>query len=304
MNWCAKVLTALNQKVNNNIINIEAGFGPTGLPHIGTLCEIVRTQIIKNKLSEEGYDVNFLLISDDLDPFRKIPKNVPNQESLTAYIGKPINSVPDPFGMQKSFSAMAEYKLMALAEKYNITCKLIRSSESYLAGEYNESILKFLRHYEEINQACASSTGYLRQRTYSIFMPFSPLTGKVLEHIKVINTNLDKGEITFIIPSDEVVNKPGYDYAVPLSNLYKDEMLDTAQTVSVLNGYCKLQWKADWAMRQMARNIHFEMHGEDLRASAIISNRIADIVNYPPPSVLSVWTIPRSSGEKNIKIQR
>lgn len=283
MNWYGRVLSALNNKFENNTINIEGGFGPTGLPHIGTLCEIVRTQIIKQELCRNGYKVNYFLVSDDLDTFRKIPDNVPKKDQLIPYIGKPVSSVPDPYGLESSFSEMAENRLMNLARKYDIDCKLIRNSECYRNGEYNQSILKFLTHYEEINRLCSLSTGHLRRRTYSIFMPFSPLTGKVLEHIKITGINIDKGEITYIIPADEVVNKPGYNYGVTLSDLYDGEILDKPQTVSVLNGACKLQWKADWAMRQMARNIHFEMHGEDLRTSAILSTKIAEILNYTAP---------------------
>lgn len=143
--------------------------------------------------------------------------------------------------------------------------------------------LLFLSNYHRLNEICGQSTGSVRQRTYNIFMPFSSKTGAVLEHIKVTQINVDSGTITYIIPSNEVVNKPGFEYAIPLSELYKDEILDTEITVSVLDGMCKLQWKADWAMRQMMRNIQFEMHGEDLRSSANVAQKIAHAIGYTPP---------------------
>ncbi|ELP8106917.1 TPA: aldehyde dehydrogenase family protein [Vibrio vulnificus] len=283
MSWLKKTVTMIKQRCNDNIINIEAGFGPTGLPHIGTLCEILRTDLVKRQLEADGYQVNFVLISDDLDPFRKIPLNIPNRDALKKHLGKPICQVPDPFNQHISFSAMAETRLMELAKKHNINCSLIRSSDAYKSGAYNNAIITFLSNYHRLNEICGQSTGSVRQRTYNIFMPFSSKTGAVLEHIKVTQINVDSGTITYIIPSNEVVNKPGFEYAIPLSELYKDEILDTEITVSVLDGMCKLQWKADWAMRQMMRNIQFEMHGEDLRSSANVAQKIAHAIGYTPP---------------------
>lgn len=282
MKWCNRVLPAITQGKVNEPINIEAGFGPTGIPHIGTLCEILRTHLVKETLINHGYQVNYLLISDDMDPFRKIPDNIPGGEKLLPYLGKPVCQVPDPFNHYSSFSAMAESRLMNLAGAYGIECQLIRSSEAYRSGFYNHGILKFLQHYHAINELCSLSTGALRQRTYSIFMPVSLNTGKILEHIKISEIDVIGGKMTYYIPSGEVVNKPGLEYAVSLAELYKDEVLDKEVTVSVLNGACKLQWKADWAMRQFVHRINFEMHGEDLRVSASIAKRIAELLGYPP----------------------
>ncbi|EGR1116198.1 aldehyde dehydrogenase family protein [Vibrio cholerae] len=283
MSWCKRISASLIEKNKHEIMTIESGFGPTGIPHIGTLCEILRTNLVKEELISRGYNVEFILVSDDLDPFRKIPMNIPNRDLLIPHLGKSVCQVPDPFGYTNSFSSMAENHLMKLAHDYGINCKLIRSSEAYKSGAYNNAIIHFLSNYHKINEICSQTTGALRQRTYSIFMPFSQRTGTVLEHIKVTKTDIDNGEITYFIPSTEVVNKPGFEYAVPLSELYRDEILDEEITISVLNGKCKLQWKADWAMRHMARNIRFEMHGEDLRKSAETANEIAKVLSYTPP---------------------
>uniref|UniRef100_UPI0036DF968A aldehyde dehydrogenase family protein n=1 Tax=Photorhabdus sp. RM322S TaxID=3342825 RepID=UPI0036DF968A len=299
MKWFLKeALYIHNTKANDEVINIGAGFGPTGLPHIGTLCEIIRINFVKTELEKLGRKVNFFLVSDDLDPFRKVPANVPLQEELKLYLGKPINQVPDPYGEFNSFSAMAENKLIQLAERYNINCTLIRNSLAYSKGDYNKQLTELIKNYDKINTICMNSTGPLRQRTYSIVMPISPITGNVIEHIKVTNVDWNKGEMTYFIPSSEVINKPGYEYAVELSELYKSEVLDEEQTISVLNGNCKLQWKADWAMRLLSRSIDFEMHGEDLSDSAKVAKEIAEALNAPIPRLYRYGLFLDANGKK------
>ncbi|PQQ38405.1 hypothetical protein C6H68_07215 [Photorhabdus luminescens] len=148
MKWYVKEALAINQAIPyEEPINIEAGFGPTGLPHIGTLCEILRANLIKTELEKAGRTVNFYLISDDLDPFRKVPLNIPNAEQLTPYLGQPISKVPDPFGNFPSFSEMAEYQLMKLATEYEIECQLVRNSLAYQNGDYNDEIKLFLQNF-------------------------------------------------------------------------------------------------------------------------------------------------------------
>ncbi|MEX0447121.1 aldehyde dehydrogenase family protein [Xenorhabdus sp. SGI246] len=129
-------------------------------------------------------------------------------------------------------------------------------------------------------------------------MPISEKTGKVLEHIKITNINPDKGEISYYIPSDEIVNKPGYEYGIELQEFYQGEILDQEQTVSVLNGKAKLQWKADWSMRLLCRNIHFEMHGEDLIDSATVSRQIFELLHKPIPTLYKYGLFLDSSGKK------
>ncbi|MBV7261696.1 aldehyde dehydrogenase family protein [Photobacterium sp. WH24] len=276
------------QKIHSNVpsdkeINISAGFGPTGLPHIGTLCEIIRTNFLKKSLEKLGRKVHFHLISDDLDPFRKIPLNLPNQGLLKEFLGKSINQVPDPFQMKNSFSEMVEDKLVEHINRYNIDCNLVQNSISYQSGEYNAEILNFLHNYEVVNNICKESVGPLRNRTYSIFMPISPTSGRVIEHINLIDIDSDTGEITYIIPADEIINKPGSEYGIELKDFYSTEILNEPITTSVLDGNCKLQWKADWAMRLLARDIRFEMHGEDLTSSANIAIKIATSLEREAP---------------------
>ncbi|PHM50485.1 aldehyde dehydrogenase family protein [Xenorhabdus miraniensis] len=290
-------------KINNSIpygkqINMSAGFGPTGLPHIGTLCEIIRTNLIKNELNRLGREVNFYLISDDLDSFRKIPSNVPNPEKLKPYLGLPVNKVPDPFGIYSSFSEMAESRLFELAKEYNVDCNIVKNSQAYKNGDYNSLIKLFLENFSSINKICKESTGFLRQRTYNIIMPISEKTGKVLEHIIITNIDINNGEITYYIPSNEIVNKPGHEYGVELQELYQEEVLDKEQTVSVFNGKAKLQWKADWSMRLLYRNIHFEMYGEDLTDSASVARQIFATLHKPAPRLYRYGLFLDASGKK------
>ncbi|PHM58902.1 aldehyde dehydrogenase family protein [Xenorhabdus sp. KK7.4] len=299
MKWYVTESLEINNKVTpEKEINIGAGFGPTGIPHIGTLCEIIRTGLVKEELTNLGRKNNFFLISDDLDPFRKIPSNVPNPEKLKDYLGLPVNKVPDPFGVFSSFSEMAETRLLELAKEYGIDCNIIKNSLAYKNGDYNDSIKLFLKNFTTINQICKESTGFLRQRTYNIIMPISEITGKVLEHIIITNVDPDNGEISYYIPSDEIVNKPGYEYGVELQELYQGEIFDQEQTISVLNGKSKLQWKADWSMRLLHRNIHFEMHGEDLIDSATVVRQIFSALNRSSPRLYKYGLFLDSSGKK------
>ncbi|MBI6548088.1 aldehyde dehydrogenase family protein [Xenorhabdus lircayensis] len=299
MKWYTKEALDINSSIpDGEQINIGAGFGPTGIPHIGTLCEIIRTNLVKKELTRLGRKVNFYLISDDLDPFRKIPSNIPNPERLNKYLGLPVNQVPDPFGIYPSFSEMAENRLLELAKEYDITCTLVRNSLAYKNGDYNDSIKLFLQNFSSINKICKDSTGLLRQRTYNIIMPISEITEKVLEHIIITDINSENGEITYYIPSDEIVNKPGHEYGVELRELYQGEILDQEQTISVLNGKAKLQWKADWSMRLLYRNIHFEMHGEDLIVSASVARQISVALQKPIPHLYKYGLFLDASGKK------
>ncbi|MDX7999732.1 aldehyde dehydrogenase family protein [Xenorhabdus sp. Reich] len=299
MKWYTKQALEINKSIpDGEPINISAGFGPTGIPHIGTLCEIIRTSLVQKELIRLGRKVNFYLISDDLDPFRKIPSNIPSPDKLKSYLGLPINKTPDPFGIYSSFSEMAESRLLKLTKEYNVDCKLVRNSLCYKNGEYNNSIKLFLNNFSTINKICKESTGFLRQRTYNIIMPISELSGKILEHIVITDINADKGEITYYIPSDEIVNKPGYEYGVELRELYQGEILDQKQTISVFNGKAKLQWKADWSMRLLYRNIHFEMHGEDLIDSATVAGQIFTTLNKPTPRLYKYGLFLDASGKK------
>ncbi len=299
MKWYMKEALEINNAIPyGEEINISAGFGPTGIPHIGTLCEIIRTNLVKNELIRLGRTVNFYLISDDLDPFRKIPSNIPNPEKLNKYLGLPINKVPDPFGIYPSFSEMAENRLFKLAKEYNVNFNIIKNSIAYKKGDYNTTIKLFLHNFPIINRICKESTGFLRQRTYNIIMPISEITGKILEHIVITDINADNGEITYYIPSDEIVNKPGHEYGVELRDLYQEEILDKEQTVSVFNGKAKLQWKADWSMRLLYRNIHFEMHGEDLIDSASVAQQIYSALHKPAPRLYKYGLFLDASGKK------
>ncbi|GGY12289.1 hypothetical protein GCM10007160_43660 [Litchfieldella qijiaojingensis] len=276
-----KILSKITDK--DEVINLGAGFGPSGLPHIGTFSEIFRTSLVRDCLVSRGKEVRIFLISDDLDPLKKIPSNPGWVESLEGFKGMPLCKCPDPSGEYGSFSEMIEDKFYSLLDHYNIQCDITKSSEAYYSGKYNKIILELAKKYSSINDICRASVGPLRRRTYSIFMPISPFSGRVIEHIKIDNIDLEIGELTYHIPGEEIVNLPDEDYSIELRNYYKDEPVDESITVSIFDGNCKLQWKADWAMRLIFRAIKFEMHGDDLTPSAEVAKAIISHMGMSSP---------------------
>ena len=219
----------------------ETGYGPSGLPHIGTFGEVVRTTMVRHAFeSLTGRKTRLICFSDDMDGFRKIPDNVPNHEMLAAYLHMPLTKVKDPFGTAPSFGEHNNLRLQAFLDSFGFEYEFMSSTDCYLGGKFDSALLCVLEHYDAIMNIMLPTLGPERQATYSPFFPICPDSGKVLQ-AKVIHCNTSAGTITYIDPDS-----------------------GAEREVSVTGGQCKLQWKCDWAMRWYALGVDYEMSGKDL----------------------------------------
>ena len=256
-----------------NIITFQTGYGPSGLPHIGTFGEIARTSMMINALNFiQKIDHELITFSDDMDGLRKVPENIPNEEVLKKNLGKPLTSIPDPFKKFNSFGEHNNEMLKQFLQKFNFKFNFKSSTENYKKGIFNNSLLRVLEKYEEIMNIILPTLREERRKTYSPFLPICPKTGVVLE-IPLLNMNKKSGNVTF--------DNDG-------------EKLET----NILNGNCKLQWKVDWAMRWFTFDVDFEMYGKDLTESAILSNKICQTLGKNPPNGFAYELFLDERGEK------
>ncbi len=254
-------------------IVLQTGYGPSGLPHIGTFGEVARTSMIVNALNQiTDLPKEIITFSDDMDGLRKIPDNIPNKDKLKNFIHKPLTEVPDPFEKFKSFGEHNNEMLKNFLNDFNFDYSFKSSTNLYKSGFFNETLILILKKYKEIMNIIIPTLGKERQKTYSPFLPICPDTGNVLE-IPVIEIDEKNSKIVFD------------------NNGKKIEK-------SILNGDCKLQWKVDWAMRWYALDVDFEMYGKDLIESAILSTKIIKLLGKSNPAGFAYELFLDEKGEK------
>ena len=259
-------------KTKNKII-FQTGYGPSGLPHIGTFGEVARTTMMINALKHiQKIDFELITFSDDMDGLRKVPDNIPNDKVLKENIGKPLTSIPDPFQKFKSFGEHNNEMLKTFLKKFNFDFTFKSSTENYKNGTFNNSLLRVLEKYEDIMNIILPTLRNERKKTYCPFLPICPDTGIVLE-VPLVEVDKKKGNIIF--------EKNGKKFET-----------------NVLNGSCKLQWKVDWAMRWFTFDVDFEMYGKDLTESAILSNKICKTLGKTPPNGFAYELFLDEKGEK------
>ena len=254
-------------------IILQTGYGPSGLPHIGTFGEVARTSMVVNALDKiTEIPKEIITFSDDMDGLRKVPDNIPNIKILEDNLHKPLTSVPDPFQKYKSFGEHNNELLKKFLNEFNFKYTFKSSTELYRNGIFNETLKLILKNYDGIMSIILPTLGKERQKTYSPFLPICPETNKVLE-IPVLEIDEKKSKIIF--------NNNG-------KKLEK----------SILDGNCKLQWKVDWAMRWYALDVDFEMYGKDLIESAILSTKIIRLLGKQNPSGFAYELFLDEKGEK------
>jgi lysyl-tRNA synthetase, class I len=254
-------------------IILQTGYGPSGLPHIGTFGEVARTSMMVNALKQlTDLPAEIITFSDDMDGLRKVPDNVPNQELLKKNLHKPLTQVPDPFEKFNSFGEHNNTMLKNFLDSFNFNYNFKSSTILYKEGFFNSSLQIVLKNYESIMDIILPTLGKERQKTYCPFLPICPDTGMVLE-IPVLEILKDKSKIIFD------------------NNGKKLES-------SILDGNCKLQWKVDWAMRWYALDVDFEMYGKDLIESAILSTKIIKLIGKKNPSGFAYELFLDEKGEK------
>ena len=254
-------------------ITLQTGYGPSGLPHIGTFGEVARTSMIVNALKQlTDLPTEIITFSDDMDGLRKVPDNIPNQKLLKENLHKPLTQVPDPFGKFKSFGEHNNEMLKDFLNSFNFDYTFKSSTLLYKSKFFNPSLKLILENYDGIMNIILPTLGKERQKTYCPFLPICPESGNVLE-IPVVEIDRDKSKIIFD------------------NNGKKIEK-------SILDGNCKLQWKVDWAMRWFALDVDFEMYGKDLIESAILSTKIIKLIGKNNPSGFAYELFLDEKGEK------
>jgi lysyl-tRNA synthetase, class I len=256
-----------------NKIILQTGYGPSGLPHIGTFGEVARTSMIVNALNQlTDFPTEIITFSDDMDGLRKVPDNIPNQELLNKNLHKPLSQVPDPFEKFNSFGEHNNAMLKNFLDSFNFDYNFKSSTSLYKEGFFNSTLKIILENYNDIMNTILPTLGKERQKTYCPFLPICPDTGVVLE-IPVLEILKDKSKIIFD---------------------HNGKKLE----ISILDGNCKLQWKVDWAMRWYALDIDFEMYGKDLIESAILSTKIIKLIGKTNPSGFAYELFLDEKGEK------
>jgi len=252
----------------------ETGYGPSGLPHIGTFGEVARTTWVRHAFTVlTGLPSRLLAFSDDMDGLRKVPDNVPNKAMLTEHLGKPLTQIPDPFGTHDSFGAHNNARLRAFLDSFGFDYEFASATEYYHSGRFDTALRGVLAHFDELVAVILPTLGPDRRATYSPILPIHPRTGIVMQ-VPIEHRDLDAGTI-----------------------VWRDEAGERFET-SITGGAAKLQWKADWAMRWAALGVDYEMSGKDLIDSVKLSSRICRILGGEPPTSLTYELFLDDNGQK------
>ncbi len=240
-------------------IVFETGYGPSGLPHIGTFGEVARTTMVRHAFAElSDTPTRLIAFSDDMDGLRKVPDNIPNRDAMTRWLGHPLARVPDPFDPGISFAAANNARLCAFLDQFGFEYEFLSSTRCYASGRFDTALRAVLTHYDAIQAVMLPTLGPDRRATYSPFLPIHPETG-VVEQVAILDRDAQAATITWADANGQ------------------------HHTTSILGGHAKLQWKVDWAMRWVALGVDYEMAGKDLIDSVTQSSKIARILGARPP---------------------
>ena len=272
-----KIVARLKKRPKDEVI-FETGYGPSGLPHIGTFGEVARTTMVRHAfrvLTDDKIKTRLIAFSDDMDGLRKVPDNVPNRDMLALHLGKPLSRVPDPFSNEyPSFGAANNARLRAFLDRFGFEYEFLSSTDCYMSGRFDAALLRVLERFDAIMDIMLPSLREERAQTYSPFLPISPRTGVVLQ-VPIVAHDAKAGTITYEDP-------------------------DTKETVTTLvtGGRTKLQWKPDWAMRWVALGIDYEMAGKDLIDSVKLSGEICRALGATPPEGFNYELFLDEKGQK------
>ena len=256
-------------------IIFETGYGPSGLPHIGTFCEVYRTTLVRQAFTIlTNRPTRLICFSDDMDGLRKVPENIPNKKAILNYIGQPLTKVPDPFDLYSSFGEHNNARLQKFLDNFNFDYEFYSATDCYKSGLFDKNLLKVLKNYDEIKSIVLPTLGEERKKTYSPFLPICKRTGKVLE-VSIVEKDYNSGTVSYFDPET-----------------------DKKEKVSVTGGSCKLQWKCDWAMRWSALEVDYEMAGKDLIDSVSLSGKIIRKIGALPPEGFNYELFLDENGEK------
>src|SRR6186713_683615 len=271
-----KIVARLKKWPKDEVI-FSTGYGPSGLPHIGTFGEVARTTMVRHAfrvLTDDKIKTRLIAFSDDMDGLRKVPDNVPNKELLEQHLGRPLTRVPDPFGTHDSFGAHNNARLRAFLDTFGFDYEFASSTDYYTSGKFDAALLRMLERLDPVMKIMLPSLREERAASYSPFLPICPRTGQVL-YVPIVDHDVKSGTVSYDDP-------------------------DTKERVAVpvTGGHCKLQWKPDWAMRWYALGVDYEMAGKDLIDSVKLSGKICAALGGTPPEGFNYELFLDDKGQK------
>ena len=305
--WPFQEARALAKRLNGNLpgkgyVLFETGYGPSGLPHIGTFGEVVRTTMVRRAFEAlTGMPTQLIAFSDDMDGLRKVPDNVPNRERLAPYAeardgdgrvirhGSPLTSTPDPFGESESFAAANNGRLRQFLDRFGFDYEFVSATDAYGAGRFNETILRVLEKYEPVRNIVLPELGEARRKSYSPLFPVVTAYDEAVaeERRQVIHNAV----VVEARPAD------GHG-GVPVRRRRGQATGRRRSNTSVLDGGCKMQWRVDWALRWTALDVDYEMSGKDLIDSVRLGSRICRTIGGKPPAGFTYELFLDEKGEK------
>ncbi|HYA72605.1 MAG TPA: lysine--tRNA ligase [Roseiarcus sp.] len=273
----ARKLIGRVKRTGQRQVLFETGYGPSGLPHLGTFGEVARTTMVRHAfrvLTNDEIETRLLAFSDDMDGLRKTPDNIPNRAMVEAHLGKPLTEVPDPFGQYDSFAAHNNARLRRFLDGFGFDYEFASSTEYYKSGRFDAALLHMLKRFEAVQEIMLPSLREERAATYSPFLPIHPRT-RIVMQVPLIGFDAEAGTIRWRDPQTQ-------------------EEFETPVT----GGHCKLQWKPDWAMRWYALGVDYEMAGKDLIDSVKLSSQIARALGAEPPAGFNYELFLDEKGQK------
>ena len=273
----ARKIMARITRTGQSEVLFETGYGPSGLPHIGTFGEVARTSMVRHAfevLSAGKIKTRLIAFSDDMDGLRKVPDNVPNKEMLASHLGKPLTQIPDPFGKFESFAHHNNAMLRDFLDRFGFDYEFASSTDYYSSGRFDAALLHMLERFDQVQAIMLPSLREERASTYSPFLPIHPRTGIVMQ-VALEARDAKAGTITWRDPETK-------------------EIFETPVT----GGHCKLQWKPDWAMRWYALKVDYEMAGKDLIDSVKLSGSIVNALGGQAPEGFNYELFLDEKGQK------
>jgi lysyl-tRNA synthetase class 1 len=277
--WPFEAARAILDRVGGTVpdkgyVLFETGYGPSGLPHIGTFGEVARTTMVRRAFELlSDIPTRLLCFSDDMDGLRKVPDNVPNPDALRAHLQRPLSDVPDPFGEYESFGAHNNARLCAFLDRFGFDYEFISATEFYRSGRFDPVLRRAAERYDDLMAVMLKSLREERRQSYSIFLPISPQTGRVL-YVPIRHVDPVAATVTF------------------------DDEDGTETTLPVTGGHVKLQWKPDFGARWAALDVDFEMYGKEHAPNTAIYDRICAILGGRPPEHYTYELFLDEAGEK------
>ncbi len=278
-----RILARLSRTGRQAVI-AETGYGPSGLPHIGTFGEVARTSFVLQALATLAPQVSSTIIafSDDMDGLREVPRNLPNAEMLKEHLGKPLTSIPDPFGEEKSFAHYMNRKLREFLDSFGFRYQFASSTQMYASGAFDEGLRRVMEHYDEIAAIFRATIAAETRAAWSPFFPVCQNCGRIYT-TRV--TGYDPRACTIT-------------YACDVDAPLKYASCGHRATATIMGGTCKVGWKVDWALRWFCLGVDYEMHGEDLLESARVSAPIVKILGGEPPELFKYELFLDENGKK------